>query len=288
MDAAFIWALVATVMAGIQVFSQKVVAHERRDSAFNGVLGFGISALISGVAFVTVFEFPAQLTTVVLISAFSGILMCASAYYRIESLKHLDSVIYFPINKVLGPLAVVFIGIFFLQERLSAMQILGVLLSVSVPLLLISSSEEHRQRNLRLGLIFLVVSTVLAAITAPMQKVVTNHTSELFLPVFIWQTTAAIGSIFLYQLLQRQSLKRHVFDRRDLQLGFINGVLQFFSSFAFIKAISLGLVSIFYVIHAHYILIPIILSVLLYGDHVNMRKFAAIVVSLFAITLLAI
>ena len=53
-------------------------------------------------------------------------------------------------------------------------------------------------------------------------------------------------------------------------------------------ALSTGLVSIVYIIQAHYILIPIVLSVWWYRDHINVRKFIAVVVSFFAITLLVV
>jgi hypothetical protein len=40
------------------------------------------------------------------------------------------------------------------------------------------------------------------------------------------------------------------------------------------------------VIHAHYILVPIILSIWWYGEHINTRKVAAVVLSFLAISLL--
>jgi drug/metabolite transporter (DMT)-like permease len=288
MSAAFVWALAATFAAGIQVFSQKIVAQEKRDSALNGTIGFGISTVITGIAFIMFPSVPEGWHVVVAISLCAGVMMCVAAYYRIESLKEIDSVIYFPINKVIGPLVAVLIGVTLLHETLSTPQMWGIAFSVLVPLLLISSSERHRQGNLRRGLLLLLVSTILTAITAPLQKVVTNISSELLFPLLTWQIAATVSSALLYQWIKPPEASLLRIHARDLKLGFLNGVLQFFSAFAFIKAISLGQVSIFYVIHAHYILIPIILSVLFYGDHINMRKFAAIVISLSAISLLAI
>ena len=51
-------------------------------------------------------------------------------------------------------------------------------------------------------------------------------------------------------------------------------------------AFHLGQISLVYTIHAHYILIPIFLSVWWYGEHMNLRKFAAVVLSCVTLTLL--
>jgi drug/metabolite transporter (DMT)-like permease len=285
--AAFIWALAATFLSGIQVFAQKVTAHERRDSALNGIIGFSLAALISGAVLLGTSELPQGWPIIAGISVCAGMMLCLSSYFRIESLKSIDSVIYFPVSKVLGPLVVVVLGITLLHEELTLLQFFGVIFSIFVPLILISSTEKHRQKNLALGLMLLIISTLLAAGTAPMQKVVTNLSANLFFPLFVWLTTAAIGSLALYAILSRSRRSVEI-DKKDLKLGALNGVFQFASAFAFIKAVSLGQVSIFYVIHAHYILIPIILSVFYYDEHINLRKFAAIVLSFAAISLLAL
>ncbi len=287
MDAAFIWALVATVMAGIQVFSQKVVAHERRDSALNGIFGYGISAILALVVFLVWYDVPAQWLAIAAIAGMSGIVHGVGSYVRIESLKHIDAVIYFPINKVLGPLLVVAIGVWWFGEALSIHQYIGIALSITVPLLLVSSSEHHRQRNLTLGLILLVVSTILTALTSPIMKAALEIDSTLVFAMAMSQFAGTAASAIVYIHQKRKEGGYLNLHRRDIELGVVNGVLQFFSFYSFLSAISLGLLSIVYVIHAHYILIPIILSVWWYKDHINMRKFLAILVSSLAITLLS-
>jgi uncharacterized membrane protein len=52
------------------------------------------------------------------------------------------------------------------------------------------------------------------------------------------------------------------------------------------NAMSTGQVSLVYTIQAHYIVIPIILSVIYYKEHMDLRKFAAVVLSMVAIGLL--
>jgi len=157
-----------------------------------------------------------------------------------------------------------------------------------VPLLLVSSAEKHRQNNLQWGLIFLVVSTVLTAFSGLLAKEGTIIDTTIVFFMCVSQAAGVVSSVAIY--LKQRGLRGARFsahDRRDFYLGGLNGVLQYISFYSFLKAISLGLISIVYVIHAHYILIPIVLSIWWYGDHINPRKMAAIVVSCLAITLLA-
>jgi len=61
-------------------------------------------------------------------------------------------------------------------------------------------------------------------------------------------------------------------------LGIMNGATIYF----IIKATEVSL-AISYTINSFYILIPIILSILIYKEHMNLRKGIAIVLSLLAI-----
>lgn len=287
MDAAFIWALMATFAAGVQVFSQKVVAQEKRDSALNGIFGYGISAAVAAFIFVIWYDVPDSWRAVLVISTLAGLVHGVGSYLRIESLKYIDAVIYFPINKVIGPILVVAIGVWWFGDDLALHQYIGIALSLTVPLLLVSSAEKHRQNNLWFGIILLVVSTVLTSLTSPLQEGATSIDPTLFFTMMVSQVAGSVTSLLLYARTKHREGGYLNLHTRDLELGLFNGVLQFISFATFLKALSLGLVSIVYVIHAHYILIPIILSVWWYRDHINARKLAAIVVSSLAITLLS-
>jgi uncharacterized membrane protein len=52
------------------------------------------------------------------------------------------------------------------------------------------------------------------------------------------------------------------------------------------QAMAIAPLSIVYTIHAHYILIPIIFSVIYYKEHMDLRKFLAVLISMIAIAFL--
>jgi drug/metabolite transporter (DMT)-like permease len=281
------WTLAATVFAGIHLFLQKIVANEKRSSAFNGFFMYGISGAMALAVMFSISEIPDEWLTIGIFAVVAGVTHGIGNFIRIESLKYIDSVIYFPINKVLGPLIVLIGGIVFFKDSLTLLQYVGIAASISVPLLLVSSTEKHRQNNLRLGMIFLVVSTLLTAGSTIFTKQALADTSAVLFVLSIGQVAGTISSlVILLKQHGREFRKTLIVDFREVYLGVLGGVLAFFSSYSLLKALSLGLISIVYTIHAHYILVPIVLSIWWYGEHINMRKVAAVGLSFLAIALL--
>lgn len=281
------WTLAATLFAGIHLFLQKIVANENRSSAFNGFFMYGISGAMALAVMFSISEIPEEWMVIGFFAIIAGVTHGIGNFIRIESLKYIDSVIYFPINKVLGPLIVLIGGIVFFKDSLTVLQYIGIIASISVPLLLVSSTEKHRQNNLRLGIIFLVVSTLLTAGSTLFTKQALVDTSTVSFVLSIGQIAGTISSLaILLKQHGREFRKTLNLDFREIYLGVIGGILAFFSSYSLLKALSMGLISIVYTIHAHYILVPIVLSIWWYREHINVRKVAAVALSFLAIALL--
>ncbi len=283
----FFWTLVSTVLAGLTLFIQKVVAEERRSSAFNGFFMYGASGVFAIILFAALQELPVNWEMIALFGFMGGALHGLGNFIRIEALRSIDSVLYFPLNKMFGPLLVVMGGVIFFADHLTVTQYVGIGFSLSVPLLLVSSVEQHRQKNLWLGLKLLLVSTALTAASLLVMKQGYAYGTAVLLMLCASQTAGMLASA---AILWKQhgagfAMITHA-DRRDVMIGSLSAIFGLGSAYALFMALSTGLVSLVYVIQAHYILIPIILSVWWYGDHINVRKFAAVAVSFLAITML--
>ena len=282
-----LWTLVSTVLAGFTLFVQKVVAEEGRSSAFNGFLMYGVSGVVALVVLSVIHDLPPQWSTIILFGAMGGAVHGLGNFIRIEALKYIDSVLYFPLNKILGPLLVVIGGVAIFGDSLTLLQYVGIGLSLTVPLLLVSSVEQHRQKNLSLGLRLLLISTLLTACSMLISKQGLLYGPAVLLMLCASQLagTVASAAILLKQHGAGWSMITHA-SRRDVYLGLFSAFFGLLSAYSLFKAMSTGLVSLVYVIQAHYILIPIVLSVWWYKDHINLRKLAAVMVSFLAITLL--
>lgn len=286
-QATLVWTLASTLFAGVALFVQKVVAEEGRSSAFNGFLMYGLSGIFAIAVFVSLQELPAQWQLIVMFGLVAGAVHGLGNFIRIESLKHIDSVLFFPLNKMFGPLLVVIGGVLFFSDPLTLKQYVGIALSLTVPLLLVSSVENARQKNLSRGLYMLVASTTLSAVSMLLSKQGLSYEAAVLLMLCSSQVAGAVASaaILLKQHGAGFSMIAHA-DRKDIYLGFASAFFGFISAFALFQALNTGLVSIVYVIQAHYILIPIILSVWWYKAHINFRKLTAVAVSFLAVSLL--
>ncbi len=286
-DAVFIWALAATLIAGVGAFVQKIVANQGRNSALNGFLMYSISGAAAFLAAVLLYEIPKDMPAIILFGVLGGVTHALGNFVRIESLKFIDSVIFFPLNKVFGPLLVVCGGLWWFGEILTGWELLGIGLSICVPLLLVSSVERHRQKNLHNGLLLLLVSTILTSFGILFTKQGLLYDATLLWVMLLGQIAGATTSLILFfrEKHVREGVNFGV-TRSDMWLGLLSALFSFTGFWAMLKALSIGQVSIVYVIHAHYILIPILLSIWWYREHIDGRKIAAVALSFLAIGLL--
>ncbi len=284
----FFWTILATIFAGLHIFAGKIVAHKKLNAAWNNIITYSIASPFFFFCFWVSGEvMPFYWKEVILFALCAGVAYGISAYTRIEALKYIDTVIFFPLSKILGPLIAVCGGIVFFHESLTPMNTLGVLLSIFVPLLLIQKSEHSRQTNLKFGMILMVVSTLMATATALLAKgALTVSGGEIFFYMSVAQCAGLITSIMLLKNEERTSKERYVHAWEDYKYGVLSSLIGMASYVALMKAMSTGQISLVYTIQAHYIVIPIVLSVIYYKEHMDLRKFAAVVLSMVAIGLL--
>jgi drug/metabolite transporter (DMT)-like permease len=282
----FLWTLAATVAAGFHVFVSKVTAQRGLNGALNGVFSYGIPALISLGIFGIYFHLPVGWEWVAFWAALDGLLYGIGSVIRIESLRHIDSTIYFPINKILGPALIVIGGVVLFAEHITPLQWLGIGGAFLIPLLLIERTEHARQKNLRKGLLLCVASTLIIVASTVAIKYGLAYADSLWFFMVIANSTAALTSLALYAKSISFSQSNIRVTKTDISTGLAVGTLGFISVFTFCTALQAGYISIVYTIHAHYILIPIFLSVWWYGEHMNLRKFAAVALSCVTLMLL--
>lgn len=280
------WALAATVLSGMQMFTGKVIAHNKGSSAFNALMTYAVSGVMAyGVWFYYGSVVPDAWKWIVFFALGSGVLHGIGYIIRIDALHHVDSTLFFPLNKILGPILVCLGGVWWLGESLTGIQMLGIVLSLSVPVLLISNTEHSRQKNLKLGLALVVISTLFTSVSMVMTKQGADLDAQVIFMMMVSQLGASVISlaIYLYQNKPSELLRATFFD---INVGLVSGFFAFVSFYALLVAYNLGKISLVYTVHAHYILVPVFLSVWWYKEHIDMRKFAAVVLSCVTITLL--
>lgn len=287
----FAFALASTLFGGLQSFFQKIAAEKKYDTYLISAISSLISALGGFIALAFIpggFSAPVAFYGLALIS---GILFIAISVTRLESLQYIDAAIFFPIYKVIGPALVALIGIFLFREQLALWEIIGIVLSCFVPLLLITKHEHHRQKNLKLGVFFLLGSTVFSAIVWGVNGIVVKMDAGLVLPLSIVANGCAflVGIILFAHRHRKDGVRAAALSRMHGSfwlLALAIGAMQMLSFIFLLLAISMDNLSLAYSVNAHYILIPVLLSVWLYKEHWNKQKALALLLSMLALALL--
>lgn len=281
---AIFWILAATILAGVHTSIGKIISSKKINSSINSALTFLVSAFIFSIcAFVWQEPLPKDVWLIFGLAFASGAVYGVSFIARIQALNYIDSVLFFPINKILGPIITVFMGVFLFSESLTHTQIFGVIVSIFVPLLLISKHEKIRQTNLNIGLLLVVLATVTGTFQAYFLKTAFNIHHYIFLIIALTQFFAFVSSCIIFLYNQKKTEVKFEFAVHDFKYGVFSGLVGSLSFASFSKALSIAPISLVYTIHAHYILIPILFSVIYYKEHMDIRKLLAVVLSMLAI-----
>ncbi len=283
------FSLISAVTAGLLAFTQKISAVRRYNSSlFNGYSA-GIASVF-GFIVAGIYEGFGELTwLLILIALLSGITSLLSTNFRVDSLKHIDTTISLPIHKFISPLFVLIFGIVLFNEHLTILEWIGIIVGMFVPLLLINKAENNRQNNLHTGLILVTVSALLSAVAVVINKYGTELFTSVVLFVAITQAFMALSGAFLYKNRRPNKIDNHthIFDYKLLKLAFFGGIVQFLCFVSIMLALTHGgALAVVYTIQSLYIVIPIVLSIIFFKEHWDMKKVIVIGLSLIAIALM--
>ena len=289
MELWMILALISLLAAGIQAFIQKVGAVRHYSSSLLNGYSAGIAAIF-GFLVVLIFEGFSGWSWLLLLVAFvSGTVSLLSGNLRMDSLRYIDTTISLPIHKFVSPLFVLIIGILIFNESLTKAEWVGIILGMFIPLLLINHAENLRQTNLSKGVLLITFSGLLSAVAFAINKEATELFTSTLLFVAITQTFMAVVGAFLYRRGRAKNthLVVPLSDPKLLRLVFISGFVQFFSFACAMLALAYGgALAIVYTIQSLYIIIPIVLSIILYNENWNAKKVLVIILSILVIALM--
>jgi len=290
MEIWFISAVMGAIFAGLSNFLFKIAASRGYNPEVFSLYG-GLAATIL-TALVVIFTNPSlfQFSRFAAIMLFAGMIASIGGIIKVYALRHIDSTIYFPLFKLLSPALAIAIGIIWFSEHFSFVEWVGMSIGLTVPLLLITKTENGRQNNLKAGLIMVVLTAFISAIVAAMNKFAIDAEISVITGIFYSSFGVLLGTIgtIVYKKGVR-SLVKHVYTDTNSKLiiyaslrALLINISFAFILYAYTKDGTLGIVQ---TVHSMYILIPIVLSIIFYNEHWNLRKAIAIVISVLSLAL---
>ncbi len=285
MELWFVYALLAAVASGLHGFLYKMIAQKKFDPDTIVMHSYFWISILSFI--LLVFNFPDDVFDRIL-STFVIALLAESIFYfclqiRIKSLRYIDTSIFFPAYKTVGPMLVLISGYVLFQENLSDRELLGVFLGIITSLFLISKSERDDQQILK-GLRLMFFSTVLGVIAYIFFKLVIELQLNSYLFVFISSIIGLSVGLFQGNKKKKLSLPKFTENKGFYVVGLLSGIVGFSVKLFGLLAL-VGNMAVVYTIASFSILITIILSVIFYKEKMNLRRFISIILSILVLLL---
>ncbi len=284
MSSWFLYAIASSFFSGGYSFLQKILVEKGYPSyLINSGTQFFVSAMAGTVALFFVNGNISHLFFGAILGALVGVTFMLGSVSRLESLNFIDTAIFFPLYKTVGPLLTLLFGFLFFHEWFTLKELFGLALGITVPLFLIHKSEKNRQKNLWLGLFFMVVAAFFASVSTTISKYGAEILGNIFVFIAISELVGSISGIILYKM---QTNKKHksVFGNINKQfvlLLFVTSVFGFGGYLNLLLAYKHGgPLAAVYTINSFYILVPIVLSIIFYKEHWSPRKAVAILLSI--------
>jgi drug/metabolite transporter (DMT)-like permease len=284
-------AVIAAFLSGCANFIFKIAARRDYPASQFSFYG-GIFSVIATAPLVWFFSSVSTMPVLAYLAALlAGMLGGFNNIGKVKALKYIDTTIYFPLFKLLSPFLAIIFGMVFFVERFTTVEWIGLLLGMFVPLMLITPSEHRRQNNLLFGLVFIGFTALFAASGSALSAFAIRAVGDVLSVLITMSFGIVLGSLVADLYLGGFSRVKTLFAPKN-ETTFI--VLAILRSIFISVAVGLiifaygngGSVGVVHTINSMYILIPIVLSIIFYGEHWNLQKVVAIILSVAALALL--
>ena len=284
MDNWYTLAIIALILMGTQSFLYKVSAERNCNTAWTTFSFMATVALLSSVVFFLRSESVPNITFTFFVGILNSSAFLVATMTHIEALKRLPSSIVYSIVR-LNVVVVVLFSIVYFKDRPTYYQIAGIMLAVIVILILTRQpeAEEPSAGQTKGGLILVFVSLFCGSIASISSKFAAMHANPLtFMAIsYLFSTLFSIG---LRNKLQTEPVQAKY--REALAIGLSMGLINFAGYYTFLKALSIGPLSIVIAIIGLHFVIAILLSVMIYKEKLTPPIIAGISLTILSVILL--
>jgi len=284
MESWYPFAIMALFFMGIQRFLYKVSAERRCNTAQTTLSFMATVALLSSILFVVLKQCVTNIQFLLLIALINGSAFLAGTVAHIEALRYIPASIVYPIIR-LNVVVVVIFSIVVFEDDLSAYQAVGIGLAVAAMVILSRRYDDKKRPygRTRLGFIFTFISILCGSIASISSKFAAIHTNKMAFMALSY-LCATLFSLGIRKKLQGpRTTKGH---KDAWIIGSVMGLINVAGFYAFLKALSIGPLSIIASITGMHFVIGIILSVLIYKENLTRLRILGISLTIASITLL--
>lgn len=291
MEIWFLSALGGAVLAGVSNFYFKQAAARGYNAELFSLFGGVLSVIGVGLVVLWLKEPIFTYGIVASVAFLGGFIAGTTNVCKVLALRFIDSTIYFPLFKLVTPTLTIIVGIIVFGESFGRMEWAGMILGITVPLLLINKVENFRQQNLTYGLALVLLTGIFSAASASLNKFATDSAMTVLAVLIFTSLGVFVGALAL--MWYRRGIKNIIsIVRKDFSRGLFTGaflrslLITLSLAFTLTAYATGGPLAIVQTIHSMYILIPVVMAIWIYGEHWNLQKAVAIILSVAALALL--
>lgn len=271
---------------GIQRFLYKVSAEKKCNTAWTTFAFMGTVAILSSLLFFVSGQSLDNVVFLIFISFINSASFLTGTITTIEALKSVPTSVAYPVIRLNTAIVVIFSIVYF-KDKLSAFQVMGIIMAITVIFILTRSANNTTQnvvdQNFRRGTILTFIalaSGTIAAISSKFAAIGTNHLAFIAL-------SYALSMFFSFMLRNRlQGTEENPHHRDALIIGICMGIVNFGGFYALLRALSAGPLSIIISVTGMYFVIAIVLSTIIYKERLTPLRLVGIVLTAFSITLM--
>lgn len=281
MEMWFIFAILSALSAGLYSFSLKASAHFKHHPSQVTMYAMVSATVLSGIYAVVQDHRPSTIILIAVMALLNVFAYSASSVTRIESLKSIDSTIFFPLYKIVSSILIIPIGLGLFADHFTLIQFIGICVGLTAPALLVTKKEKLLQNNLKRGMFLLLLAVSAGLVATVVTKTVTFWELDYSLYIFLVFALGVIVNAATYRKTNgREHRKEHV-----EWVGLLGGIFMFLNLFFYMQALE-GNLTISFVINSFSAVFAVILAVLTFKERFDVKKGLALIVTVISLVLL--
>lgn len=283
MELWFISALASAAFMGFYVFIQKISAEKNHNSANTTLYSMFTTSALGFIYLLFTQEILNSIILILITSTINILFYYTSVVTRIDALKLMPATIYLPLYKIISTFIIFFVTILFFKEEIKILQLIGIIFATMVPILLIEKNKKEKKKfKIEKGVILLLIGATATVISSTTSKYVASTGLSIFYYLTI---TYFIGGIL--GILQYKKTKHSTHNNEGaIKWGIISGTLMFLAFVCYLNAFKTGNLAVVYSINSLSILIPLILSILIYKEKLTKKRILAIIFTILSLAFL--
>lgn len=191
----------------------------------------------------------------------------------IESLKYIESSLFFPTHKILHLITSFFIWMLIFSEYLNWIELIAVTLWIIMIIILSNKENKKIQVDYKKWIFYLLLANLALIFASIINKYIAtidfHIPTYLFYSALIWNFYLLFTKKWILKIKDKKKFKNEAF------IASLRWILWFFWFTLWMISLKTAPLVLFWVISSLTVLIPIVLSILFFNEKINTRKLIA-------------